>query len=388
MKTMNKMSSIVDAIIAWQKNKSVEMTSPGSKNKYKVTYWNGKEKWTDDKPGDGKGGRREERLKEKKQSRPSLQDAKQKLEKAYLSYVDGNSDESGLKQVVDDVIVKLGRELSREVIGDFIRAKGSVEGREKEALGILRQKKIDRLRKKESSQRVSFVIQKGWLDKTGKFYSFPSGQTHEDFAEKRVSAPPGLASEELLKLGWLRVVPYGRDSLSAEARAGMKPNTSQFRELRDMAIEWGMDKIVLDNVTSFKVIWSDDARLVANQGGVMKRHSGELLKLAKILVSNDYWQRRIVEESAKAMIRSIDEPIVVYSNYLTYTYGTSSKYHMFLIYEYRDADTGKTMYVGLNTYGPIGKRMTFFELARGPMLGSVRAKVMQKEQAKINKGYS
>ena len=145
-------SSVADRIVlSWQKNKSVETTAPGSKNKYKITYLDGQQKWTDDRPGDGEGGRREKMLQEKKQSRPSIKDAKVKLEIAYSSYVSGKHDEAALKQVVDDVIVKVGREVAREVIGDFVKNKGEVDGKAKEALGIIRSRKMERLRK-------SFII--------------------------------------------------------------------------------------------------------------------------------------------------------------------------------------------------------------------------------------
>lgn len=136
-------------ILSWQKNKKVEMTSPGSKNHYKVTYHDGQQKWTDDKPGDGKPGRREERLKERKQSRPSIKDAKKTLGNAVKKYVDGG-DEKGLVNAVDGVIVHVGREVARETVRGYIDEHKDADGKEKEAQGILRKRLLEKTRKKEA----------------------------------------------------------------------------------------------------------------------------------------------------------------------------------------------------------------------------------------------
>ena len=148
-------------ILAWQKNKKVERTSPGSKNPYKVTYHDGQQKWTDDLPGDGKGGRREHRKEERKQNRPSIKDDRVKLDGALKSFVDGNSDEGSLSKAVDDVIVHLGREVARETLGKWISSKGDVDGKAKEGLEVIRKRKIDVLRKKEAmSNRIDRIAKK------------------------------------------------------------------------------------------------------------------------------------------------------------------------------------------------------------------------------------
>lgn len=95
-------------VTAWHKNQKVEMTKPGSKNHYKVTYWNGTEKWVDQYPGAGQKSRREERLKEKNQSKPSIKNAKEKLNAAVKGYIDGKVELSGAAGIVDNLIVKLG----------------------------------------------------------------------------------------------------------------------------------------------------------------------------------------------------------------------------------------------------------------------------------------
>lgn len=137
--------------LAWQKNQKVERTSPGSKNPYKVTYHDGQEKWTDDLPGDGKGGPREKRKQEHKQNRPSIQDGKDKLTAAKKRFVDGKADEGNVRNTVDDVIVHLGREVAREAIRKWLKeqSEGS-DGKAKEAEKIIRERMIEKLRKKEA----------------------------------------------------------------------------------------------------------------------------------------------------------------------------------------------------------------------------------------------
>ena len=137
---------------AWSKHKKVERTAPWAKNPYKVTYHDGTEKWTDDYPGDGKGGKREDRKEERKQNRPSIQDARDKLDSELKKYVDGGLDGKALAGVVDDTIVHLGREVSRETLGKWIESKGEVEGKVKEGIEIIRQRKIEVLRKKEAME--------------------------------------------------------------------------------------------------------------------------------------------------------------------------------------------------------------------------------------------
>ena len=146
-------------ILAWHKNKKVERTSPESKNHYKVTYWNGKEKWTDQYPGSGKPSRREERLWRRKQNRPSIKDAKAKLKSAVDSFVSGDSDAEKLRGVVEDTMVHLGRETAKQVIREFVKTqKEGAEGKKKEALGIIREKLNDKVRRKKAYRAEKVAI--------------------------------------------------------------------------------------------------------------------------------------------------------------------------------------------------------------------------------------
>lgn len=136
---------------SWQKNEKVERTSPESKNHWKITYHDGQEKWTDDYPGDGKGGERQKRLQERKQSRPSIQDAKETLDTAVKKYVKGDSTEKELAGVVDDVVVHVGREVARETIRGYIKDhKDRADEKTKEAHKILNDRQVAKLRKKEA----------------------------------------------------------------------------------------------------------------------------------------------------------------------------------------------------------------------------------------------
>jgi len=147
-------------IQAWQKNEKVEMTSPGSKNPYKVTYHDGQEKWTDDKPGDGRGGRQENRKEVRKQGRPSVKDAKGTLDAAVKKYVSGDADKGALTAAVDNVIVHLGREMARTTIRAYLKER-SGEGKTKEAHDAIRERMLAKLKYKEATMnRVAAIAER------------------------------------------------------------------------------------------------------------------------------------------------------------------------------------------------------------------------------------
>jgi hypothetical protein len=78
---------------------------------------------------------------------------------------------------------------------------------------------------------------------------------------------------------------------------------------------------------------------------------------------------------------------IMYRSYMTYEYGTSSKFHAFIVCSYTDDATGDTMYVGGNAYGRIGKTARAMAVARGASRSSVMSAVEKKERAKTGKGY-
>lgn len=139
-------------ILAWRKNKKVERTSPSSKNHFKVTYWDGQEKWTDDYPGDGRPGRRQERLEKRKRSRPSVKDAKETLGRAVKKYI-GGGEKKGLEDAVDNVIVHLGREMARTTIRAYLKdEKVEEDGKVKEAQGVIKDRMLAKLRNKTAME--------------------------------------------------------------------------------------------------------------------------------------------------------------------------------------------------------------------------------------------
>lgn len=72
-----------------------------------------------------------------------------------------------------------------------------------------------------------------------------------------------------------------------------------------------------------------------------------------------------------------------YSSYLTFTSGTSNKFHYFAVVKTEDGE-----YIGGNAYGRIGANAKIIEIARGLSRGSVMSIVQRKEGEKYNKGYN
>lgn len=257
-------------ITAWHKNQKVEMTKPGSKNHYKVTYWNGTEKWTDQYPGSGQKSRREERLKEKQQSRPSIQSAKERLNAAVKKYAEGDGELSGAASVVDGIIVLLGREGARQTIRGWVKEKSSVTGKAKEMVDAIQQKCVDKLRDKKGSceervariaMRLAYIDVKGWIDPHGKFYPLRGGETHEDFARKQLHwTQEGWASDKLWWQGWFRIVSstMSEKTLVAQSNEGKMLNDVQRRELAEMAILNHFPKVMMENEHGFRVVWENE----------------------------------------------------------------------------------------------------------------------------------
>jgi hypothetical protein len=261
-------------LTSWQKNTKVERTSPGSKNKYKVTYWDGQEKWTSDYPGDGRGDRREKRLQERKQSRPSIKDAKEKLDAAVKKY-EGGGDLSGAASVVDSVVVLLGREGARQTIRGWVKEKSSMTGKGKEMVDAIQQKSVDKLRDKKARleniakrvvMRMAGIEKKGWMDTHGKFYPLRGGENHEDFARRQLNwKKEGWASDLLWWQGWFRIVSstMSEKALVAQSNDGKILNDVQRRELAEMAIVLGFPKVMMENEHGFRVVWENENQMVA-----------------------------------------------------------------------------------------------------------------------------
>lgn len=125
----------------------------------------------------------------------------------------------------------------------------------------------------------------------------------------------------------------------------------------------------------------------------------ELVRIAKEVMSQDSayknklpslkQQRPVIFKALKGMI---DVPgrgaRRVYENYMTFSKGTSNKFHYFAIYKINPKERGgEPEYVGANAYGRIGGSPRGIEIARGPDLKRVKNEVARKENKKRSKGY-
>lgn len=109
-------------------------------------------------------------------------------------------------------------------------------------------------------------------------------------------------------------------------------------------------------------------------------------RIAKRLVSD--YDKTPVREVWKAGVSQDIEAVFgggrpvkwVYQSFLTYSEGTSHKFHMFAVVQVGHE------YVGGNAYGRIGGTAKVIEIARGSQ-GSVMSVVYDKERQKESKGY-
>jgi predicted DNA-binding WGR domain protein len=131
-----------------------------------------------------------------------------------------------------------------------------------------------------------------------------------------------------------------------------------------------------------------------------QRVASELVKVAKSLMGQDSAyktklpslkeQRPVIFKALKGMVNVPGRGAKrVYENYMTFSEGTSNKFHYFAIYEIEPKERGgKSEFVGANAYGRIGGSPRGIEIARGDSLSSVKAEVLKKEKAKKAKGYA
>jgi hypothetical protein len=124
----------------------VEMTSPESKLRYKITYPNGNEKWVKERPGhkSDKWKMRERKLLLRE---PAVKDYFKRMEAVINKYLDSNASEDDIQQVARDFEVKMGwnkaRMITRRLAKTEKRKLSDMEPHEKErqqdivdALGI------------------------------------------------------------------------------------------------------------------------------------------------------------------------------------------------------------------------------------------------------------
>ena len=88
--------------------KKVERTKPGSRNDWRITYNSGSQKWTDDKPGDGKGESLKDNVKD-----PSIS-------RGLKSIFNAIKNDKDLKESVNGLVRDIGTEKSKSVLSDVI----------------------------------------------------------------------------------------------------------------------------------------------------------------------------------------------------------------------------------------------------------------------------
>lgn len=162
---------------------------------------------------------------------------------------------------------------------------------------------------------------KGWMDPHGKFHRLSGNETHEEFARKLLVKPwngNSLFQDEsstLYEKGWFRVVPYGSDTLSAANYRNKTLSDRQLSELRDMAIEAGMTKVILDNQSFFRTMWMDEEEMIPRVaktmdgmtqasskagGDVRTRIARDLLSMAKEMVGFEFPSKDAMDDYLKS----------------------------------------------------------------------------------------
>jgi hypothetical protein len=111
----------------------------------------------------------------------------------------------------------------------------------------------------------------------------------------------------------------------------------------------------------------------------------ERYALSRIPVS-DNWMSGVFNELKRTLTDGQVVDSVLWEVFMTFTKGTSNKYHAFGVYRYAQED-GTITYVGGNAYGRIGGSPTMMVVARGPTPNGVQAVTERKSRAKLAKGY-
>lgn len=92
----------------------VEMTSPESKLRYKITYPNGNEKWVKERPGH-KSDKWKMRERKKLLRQPAVKDYFRKMEAVINKYLGGEATKADIEQVARDFEIKMGWNKARMI---------------------------------------------------------------------------------------------------------------------------------------------------------------------------------------------------------------------------------------------------------------------------------
>ncbi len=96
--------------------KDVEMTSPGSKMRYKVTYPNGQEKWVREQPGHKSEKWKEREKKRMLEVHPEINDFFAKLKVVVDNWVTGKADNGAIERCVREFETTAGWNKARMVM--------------------------------------------------------------------------------------------------------------------------------------------------------------------------------------------------------------------------------------------------------------------------------
>ena len=113
----------------------VEMTSPESKLRYKITYPDGQQKWVKERPGH-KSDKWKMRERKKLLREPAVKDFFKKMEVVINKYLDNEATEDDIQQAARDFEIKMGWNKARMIIRRLAKTErrklGNLEPHEKE----------------------------------------------------------------------------------------------------------------------------------------------------------------------------------------------------------------------------------------------------------------
>jgi hypothetical protein len=310
----------------------VERTTPGSVNDWRLTYDTGSKKWTNDRPGDGKNENRANELEDLFGS-PSVKRALKALEKGVKDFILGKGDK-GIKSAVSGLENDVGEDDAKHVVRALYKAEKAekqTDLQKKVVEGLLIAKKhANRSRKAMREQAIAEKITRSVVT---------AAQVPYEIIDDVMSA-----ASQAKNTG--RVLKEIGDALNAG-------DVGEAASLFNRAAPYQLERLPAEVIQFIRTV-------------------------GKKSPVTESWKRGVLRDMGTVMAPG---GRAVFEEFLTYTEGTSNKFHMFAIFEDDDG-----VFVGGNAYGRIGKRPRVIEVARGPRR-SVERVVYDKMRKKENKGY-
>ena len=344
--------------------KDVEMTKPGSSMKYRVTYPDGQQKWMREKPGHKSEKWKEREKKRMLKRHPEISDFFKNLEPVINKYADGEASDADIEKVVRYFETTAGWNKARMVVRRLRRSeKVKYDKAEKGAQKEYYKKVLDAL-----NVAVDFVARRS-RDKRKKA-----------FMERLLKIAGRIGEEQMSRI-----------SKIAKKIVGMDINDAM-SELEDAEVR---------NTTTARII--SEALAALRRNDVSKAHLlvSRMSPAMKATIPS-YILEWLEQNSSKTspteswkvgVWRDIGTVFGggnrvkwEYSSFMTFSEGTSNKFHYFAVVEVQKSD-GSKEYVGGNAYGRIGAKAKVIEIARGSR-GYVMSAVQSKEYEKQRKGYT